>query len=171
MPFYNQLFRFIEEYRPLDAFVDNTGTQANTADLVNFDYYEELKEMGIRGIKGLSFASTKKIGYLRALQISVEAHALRWPKFLLKSVSGQLKNYSYEKDKSTNSKLAQDIVAVLAMVAFAIRAWRRRKPSETSEEDEDEQSSPTNPRDQRSDARSRISGRDPRREGVRERHP
>lgn len=164
-PFYNQLFKFMREYEPLETFVDNTGTQANTAQIINLDYFEELREMGSKGIIGLSFASTKKITYLRCAQTSIENHTIIWPKFLGKNVSAQHKNYSLKKDKEGNSKLPQDCVAMVSMAAFSIRAWRRRLGDEDDGED-DEQEQHKNPRDRRSDnrSRSRTYGRDPRRE-------
>jgi len=165
MPFYNMLFKFIENYQPLDAFVDNTGTQKNTAELVNFDYKDELEEMGLRGIKGLDFASTRKMAYLRATQISVEAHSMQWPAFLKKSLSSQMRNYDYAKDKGTTTKLAQDCVAMVAMAAFAIRAWRRKNNQDEGEEEVP--GSTKAGRDRRSFSRSRTFGRDSRREPSR----
>jgi hypothetical protein len=96
-----------------------------------------------------------------ALRLSIEAGTFQWPKFLQKSVSSQLKNYDPLKDKMANSKLAQDIVATLAMAAFAIRSHYP-----TNDEEDSEETKPTGhgySRDRRYSRDVRTFGRDPRR--------
>jgi hypothetical protein len=165
LPFYTQVLYWANFYKAMEVFIDNTGTQKHAAELANIHYVQELREMGLSSVQGLSFASTLKTTYLKALQITIESEVrpLQWPKFLFKSVSAQTKNYDYERDKSTNSKLAQDCVAVLAMFAFAVRAWSRKHHKADSKEDEQHGDPPG--RDRRDDSRSRTYGRDPRRAG------
>lgn len=135
MPFIDKMLEWMDYYQPLHTYVDNTGTQKNTVELINFDrFYDQDKGFLQRGIEGCSFASQQKITYLMALRLSLEGRHFAWPKFLMKSVSSQLKNYDYIKDKNPNSKLAQDCVAVLAMAAFEIR----REFSFNDENDGDE---------------------------------
>ena len=142
LPFIDKMMEWMDYYQPLHTYVDNTGTQKNTVELINYDkFFDEEKGFLQRGIEGCSFASQQKIMYLMALRLSLEGHHFAWPKFLMKSVSSQLKNYDYFKDKNPNSKLAQDIVAVLAMAAYEIR----REFSFNDEEDGEEVEEPLNP--------------------------
>lgn len=161
MPFIDKLLDWIRYYKPLLAGVDSTGTQRNTAELLNFDYITGNDEYSVTSITGLDFASTRRYSYLMALRLSIEAGTFQWPKFLQKSVSSQLKNYDPLKDKMANSKLAQDIVATLAMAAFAIRSHYP-----TNDEEDSEETKPTGhgySRDRRYSRDVRTFGRDPRR--------
>jgi len=161
MPFVGKLLEWVRYYAPLRAIVDNTGTQKNSAELINYDHVYG-QEMSIAGIEGADFASTRKMSYLLSLQLSVESQHFMWPKFLYKSVSSQLKNYDYEKDKSTSSKLAQDIVSCLAMASIAIREKFRSGDDESGEEESVDDTG--DPRDRRYARDGRTFGRDQRRE-------
>lgn len=152
MPFIDKLLEWSDYYNAIHTYVDSTGTQKNTAELINFDMFyrnsftaihnmalntpgetvsmdegngfaEQVPRASrnLNGLEGLGFASMAKITYLMSLRLSIEGTHIMYPKFLQKSVSSQLKNYDYVKDKNANSKLAQDIVACLSMLAFAVR--------------------------------------------------
>jgi len=163
MPFIDKLLEWKEYYVPLHTYVDNTGTQKSTAELINYDLYvadTERKKI-FQGLEGLDFASTRKYSYLMATRLSIEAGAFQWPLFLNKSLSSQLGNYDPIKDKNPNSKLPQDLVACLAMGAYAIRREYSYDLEEDSEETDDDVNSSS--RDRRSIDRARTVGRDPRR--------
>lgn len=159
-PFVTQLLSFIQFYAPLHAWVDNTGTQKNSAELINYDYIIG-KDLPIRYLEGCDFASTAKMSYLLSLRLSIEGNRIVWPKFLYKSISQQMKNYDYETDKSPSSKLAQDLVACLAMASIRIRDKFGHVHTEESEEPEFPVA--TRVRDLRYPRGSLQRGRDPRR--------
>jgi hypothetical protein len=161
MPFVGKLLEWTEYYAPQRTIVDNTGTQKNSAELINYDHVYG-KQLSIARVEGMDFASTRKMTYLLSLQLSVETAHMMWPKFLYKNVSSQLANYDYEKDKSTSSKLPQDIVACLAMVSIAVREKYGSGHQENGEEvNQDDRA---DPRDRRSARDSFAWRRDPRRQ-------
>ena len=120
MPFLEKLIEFIDDYRPIFAGIDNTGPQKSTAELISNEHIYG-KNKSVPTITGLDFSGNKRYSYLVALRLSLEAKMIIWPS-ILSGISIQLKNYDPILDKTTG-KLAQDIVATLAMGAFAIRAY------------------------------------------------
>jgi hypothetical protein len=88
------------------------------------DYYSDLK------ILPMDFSGSKKAWYLQALRLFIEAEKLSWPKFVV-GIRSQLTNYDVVRDK----KIAQDIVATMAMSAFAIRSYFNVEPSDYMDDD------------------------------------
>lgn len=138
-PFIAELFRQIKLYKPIFAGLDATGPQKNMNTLINEyafreefgnDNLEELETqagyqsaMGmVKGIHGMDFSGAKKSSYLIALRLLIEAAIMQWPKEIV-GIRSQLTNYDPEKDRGVTSKIAQDIVATMAMGAYAMRIW------------------------------------------------
>jgi len=160
MPYIDKLLELTKYYKPLEAGSDSTGTQKNTAELMNFDHVIG-KGYSITHVLPLSFASSLRYTYLTSLRISLESMMFRWPSFLAKSLSAQLRNYDDAKDRNPNSKLAQDLVATLAMAAYRIRSTYRLLEQANSEEEN--KTSTKSDRDRRPVDRARTTRRDPRR--------
>jgi len=120
-PFIDKYMEWMDLYKPIFAGVDNTGPQKSTAELIT-SHYVYGQNKSVEMITGLDFSGAKKYALLGALRISLEAHMFSWPP-LIKGISSQLKKYDPVLDKNENTKLAQDIVSVYAMGAFAIRAY------------------------------------------------
>ena len=78
---------------------------------------------------GLDFSGSKKMSYLHAARLLIEAKLFVWPKQIT-GIRSQLTNYDPEKDRGFTSKIAQDIVAALAMSGHAIRTWFHVDPKE-----------------------------------------
>lgn len=147
-PFLRRLIRMMEEYDPIFTAVDNTGTQKNTAELFNTyllsNRYSEKKEEWIGGVdltkitllavNGLDFSGGHKPAYLTAARLMIEACLMSWPKWVI-GLRSQLTNYDPEKDKTGEPKIVQDLVACLAMAAYAIRTWFAIDPREYRPED------------------------------------
>jgi hypothetical protein len=125
-PFIDKFMDLMNVYKPLFAGVDNTGPQKSTAELITSHYVYGQKK-SVEAITGLDFSGAKKYALLSALRISLEAHMFQWAP-LIKGISTQLKKYDPIIDKNENAKLAQDIVSVFAMAAFAIRAYFPAEP-------------------------------------------
>ena len=127
-PFVNQLLYFKRTYKPLICGVDATGPQKNVAELINIQYLgfdadfnpldDEISNTPIDYITPMDFSGSKKSWYLHALRLSLEGFRLRWPKEIV-GIRSQLTNY----DPARDDKIAQDIVATLSMIAFAIRMY------------------------------------------------
>jgi hypothetical protein len=132
-PFVDKFIEWMDYYKPMFAGVDNTGPQKSTAELIT-THYVMGQNKSVEAITGLDFSGAKKYAYLGALRMSLESHMFQWAP-IIKGISTQLKNYDPIVDKAENSKLAQDIVSVLAMGAFAIRAWFPAKPKPSEDED------------------------------------
>lgn len=135
-PFINALFDLADVYRPIKIYVDSTGPQKSTAQLINEHLFSQrfklpleegddeiyrqsgfINPMGItRGIGGLDFSGSHKMEYLHASRLFIENGLFIWPSAIT-GIRSQLANYDPEKDK----KIAQDIVAMMAMSAHAIR--------------------------------------------------
>jgi hypothetical protein len=77
----------------------------------------------------LDFSGGKKMAYLHAARLFIESQLLSWPKEII-GIRSQLTNYDPEKDRGLNSKIAQDIVATVAMSAHAIRIWFHVDPKD-----------------------------------------
>jgi hypothetical protein len=137
-PFTNQLLRFMADYNPYFTGVDSTGPQKSTAELYNLyllgdsridkekvdDWYANVDLNGIlnKSIGGLDFSGGKKPAYLISARLMIEAQLMVWPKFVV-GLRSQLTNYDPTKDTVTAPKIAQDLVACIAMSAYSIRSW------------------------------------------------
>jgi hypothetical protein len=119
-PWVSEMMDLIEYYRPVFVGVDSTGTQKNTAEIITMEYVVG-RHLSIDYITGMDFSGQKKFSYLIALRLSLESRGIIWPHFIA-GIGSQLRNYDPTIDKSAASKLPQDLVATLAMAAFAIRA-------------------------------------------------
>jgi len=150
-PFINAMFELAEIYRPVKIYIDSTGPQKSTAQLINEHLFVQrfqtevlAKDAGIayllegadpnmvvttdvgfqtplgvtRGIGGLDFSGAHKVEYLQACRLFIENGLFRWPRDI-SGIRAQLANYDPERDK----KIAQDIVAMMAMSAHAIRGY------------------------------------------------
>jgi len=153
-PFINAMFDLADVYRPLKIFVDSTGPQKSTAQLINehlfaqrfsgeisadlasqggipsegvsYSYVGFENPLGFtRGIGGLDFSGAHKMEYLQAARLFVENRLFKWPREI-SGIRAQLANYDPERDK----RIAQDIVAMLAMSAHAIRGYFHVDPLE-----------------------------------------
>lgn len=105
-PFLSSYKYAIQKYRPHFKALDTTATQKGIQQLA-FD------DMGI-STHGVNFSRDKEPA-LNALSLMLSNHEIVWP-----SVTGlikQMSNYTRESDK----KIAQDIVMMLAMLAFGTR--------------------------------------------------
>ena len=131
-PFVDKLIYWIDMYFPILACVDNTGPQKNSAELITAHYIVG-EHKSVAAITGMDFSNTKKYAYLGALRLCLGEHMFSWSR-LLKGISSQLKKYDPIKDTGADAKLAQDIVSVMAMGAYAIRAYypQRSQPDDTS---------------------------------------
>jgi hypothetical protein len=134
-PFINQLLNFINIFTPVMAGIDATGPQKNMNSLIN-EYalkrnYEENDTAlyNINAVIGMDFSGPKKVAYLHAARLLIEGELLTWPKEIT-GMRSQLTNYDFENDK----KIAQDIVATLAMSAHAIRIYFHVSPEEIYEQ-------------------------------------
>jgi len=132
MPFVTRMFAWLDEYQPTILGVDNTGPQKNTAELLELEYIEG-QNKSVAGITGMDFSSGKRMSYLVALRLMIESRAIQWP-HIITGIGAQLKNYDPILDRA-QGKLAQDIVATMAMGAFAIRAYYNFNTEEDSESD------------------------------------
>lgn len=119
-PWVSEMMEMIKYYRPGFAGVDSTGPQKNTAEIITMEYVVG-KKLSVDYITGLDFSGPKKYSYLVALRLSLESRMLIWAHFI-SGLGSQLRNYEPTLDKSASAKLPQDLVATLAMGAFAIRA-------------------------------------------------
>lgn len=133
-PFIGQLLNLITIFRPIYAGIDATGPQKNMNYLINeyaLKKHFENKTIPvgiINGIAGMDFSGPKKVTYLQALRLLIEGRLVIWPKNIV-GIRSQLTNYDLEDDK----KIAQDIVATMAMSAHAIRWWFHVSPEEIYE--------------------------------------
>lgn len=100
-----------ETYRPIEAIVDDTGSQKLWTEQVFFN-------LGIWTI-GSNFAGMKE-GMLVATQQQVQRRLYKWP-FIL-GFRSQLVRYDITQDNK-NSKLPQDIVAMLMMTSWHLRKY------------------------------------------------
>lgn len=135
-PFVTRMDKFMDDYQPLYTGIDSTGPQKNVAELINEQFYRnKLEDMGLdedtqiaivpKKIAGMDFSGQKKVRYLQALRLLIEAGLLLWPKNII-GIRSQLANYDLEKDKA----IAQDIVATMSMSAHAIRTYFHVDPQE-----------------------------------------
>lgn len=124
-PFVDRLLDWNEIYKPFLLGIDSTGPQKNMADILNVQYFnpdENIKYNEFTGIQGLDFSGPKKATYLVALRLMIESRRISWPKGIV-GIRAQLANYDPLKDKAGAPKISQDIVSMMAMSAFAVRAY------------------------------------------------
>ena len=130
-PFLNKLLELIGKregevsYPPTFAGMDSTGPQKGLATLLNivhFDPDEQYeKNTTIDGVYGLDFSGSKKMMFLISLKLLLEANLMRFPKAIT-GIRSQLWNYDPMLDRGGKPKIPQDIVAAMAMSAYAARA-------------------------------------------------
>lgn len=169
-PFVDMLLGYIERYPAVFAGIDSTATQKNTAEMINLQTFGEqimqigedderaLENLSVQQISGMDFSGSRKAGYLVALRALLEAKLITWPKNVI-GFRQQLTNYSLDKDK----RIAQDLVAMLAMAAWAIRIYFNVSIAETFDQgasgidpDYDASRSRINTREQRNPSRNRT---------------
>lgn len=170
-PFIEKMIEIQNIYNPIYIGIDSTGTQKNMAILIN-EYVQqqkgideidplidnlELEDIIFPKVHGLDFSGTKKIGYLHACRLFIEGKLFSFPKAIV-GIRSQLSNYDPEKD-TKGGKLAQDIVAVMAMSAHVIRGLFNVDPAEYLEGIiPSSKKAEENPRETRGE-RTRRSGR------------
>jgi len=144
-PFIRAFLAFMQMYNPVWSGVDNTGTQKNTAELLNLyikstrndpakkqDWLGDIDLSRVinTSIFGLDFSGGKKPAYLIAGRIMIEANLVTWPKFVV-GMRSQLTNYDPDKDRALSGpKIAQDLVATYCMAAHTIFALFNIDPQE-----------------------------------------
>lgn len=151
-PFYRQLFKFMSYYNPIGTYVDNTGPQKNTSEILNnyimsarHDATQALEFLGESidlsmvynpFVQGMDFSGGRKPAYLIAGRLMLEAMLFSWPKFVT-GMRSQLSNYDPERDNTSGTKIAQDLVATYCMSAFAVQSWFRIDPKEVATKKKD----------------------------------
>lgn len=137
-PFVDMLLGYVERYPSVFAGIDSTASQKNTAEMINLQTFGEqimgsdedaeklMEKLSVRQISGMDFSGSRKAGYLVALRALLESKLINWPKNVI-GFRQQLTNYSLDKDK----RIAQDLVATLAMAAWAIRIYFNVSISDT----------------------------------------
>ena len=105
-PFLQSYKYAMSKYRPVLKGVDTTGTQKAIDELA-------FENMGLE-IDGINFQRDKQ-AMLNSLSLSVTDHSMAWP--VIKGLQRQMTSYSREND----DKIPQDIVMVLAQLAFLAR--------------------------------------------------
>jgi hypothetical protein len=136
-PFIDKLYEFKEKYRPIFIGVDSTGPQAGMVQILNLQGMWEgapVRDVfGGASITGMDFSVGRKMQMLVVLRNMLEMGKLIWPD-IAKGIKMQLFHYDPLLDRGGEPKIAQDIVATLAMAAFAIRAYF---PSLVEDQDSD----------------------------------
>ena len=127
---------WIERYKPVFAGVDSTSNQKNFAEVMNMEYISGGK-YSVEKITGMDFSGARRYQYLVSLRVSLESGAWAWPD-LATGIGAQLKAYDPIEDRVLTSKLAQDIVSMLAMAAFVSRALYPPEPNPKDKEDHEE---------------------------------
>lgn len=118
-PFVSTLIAWNEKYDPLIIGIDSTGPQKGTAELINAQHF--YSDTNSTVVSGMDFSASKKSVYLTALRLTLEAGKISWPSEIL-GIRRQIGNYDPAKDRAGLPKIPQDIVATLAMAAFALRS-------------------------------------------------
>lgn len=123
MPWVSKMIQYIEHFQPMMAGCDSTSTQKNMAELMNAAYIHG-KGYSVSKVHGLDFSGAGKFSLLLSARLAIdpEKSKIGWPDILAKSLSSQLIAYDIILDRTTNSKLAQDLVATLAMGTRLIAA-------------------------------------------------
>lgn len=127
-PFLDKLFHFQSVYKGSFAGIDSTGPQKNMAELLNLGNVEFSGGFSFSNtndttkIYPLDFSGGRKMSYLIALRLLIEAGKLSWPQ-VIKGIRSQLTNYDPALDRGSLPKLPQDIVATMSMVAYVLMAY------------------------------------------------
>lgn len=151
-PFVQQLFTFARQYKPVFAGIDGTSSQRGFAEILNrivaserieddeiinwLGIDPETETLGLPDdfrIEPMDFSGSKKAHYLRSAQIMISARKMSWP-HIVSGIRSQLTNYDPLKDKAGEPKIPQDIVAMFAMAAFAIRVYFSIDPNDILDE-------------------------------------
>jgi hypothetical protein len=123
-PFVDQFYSWQKRFRPIFSGVDSTGPQKGMVEVLNLSVlWNDIPAAGERdSIYGLDFSGSKKPMYLVALRNLIEMGLLVWPS-AARGIKMQLLNYDPTKDRYGQQKIAQDIVAMLAMAAHVLRVY------------------------------------------------
>ena len=126
-PFVEKFMDWRERYKPIFAGVDSTGPQSGMVQILNLQEFwggvpqrQMLYEK--TPITGLDFSVGRKFNMLISLRNMVELGLLKWPDFA-KGIKSQMFHYDPMLDRGGEPKIAQDIIATLAMAAFVVRAY------------------------------------------------
>lgn len=114
------LLEFMSFYKPVFVGVDSTSTQKNMHEVINMEYVYQ-QGYSVDKITGMDFSGMRKVQYLVSSRVTFELGALAYPD-VATGISSQLKAYDIIEDRSTTSKLAQDLVSCISMGTFASRA-------------------------------------------------
>ena len=125
-PFIDKLYDYKEKYRPIFVGVDSTGPQSGMVQILNLQQiwagvpvsklYETVP------ITGMDFSVGRKANMLISLRNMVELQLLKWAD-MAKGIKMQLSHYDPMLDRGGEPRIAQDIVSMLSMAAFVIRAY------------------------------------------------
>jgi hypothetical protein len=125
-PFIDKFYEYKEKYRPIFCGADSTGPQAGMVQLMNLQKIWDgvpLRELwGQVPISGMDFSVGRKMNMLLSLRNMIELGLLKWAN-IAKGIKMQMYSYDPMLDRGGEPKIAQDIVATLAMAAFVIRAY------------------------------------------------
>jgi len=125
-PFIDKFYEYKEKYRPIFCGVDSTGPQAGMVQLMNLQKIWDGQPLrGLWGqipVTGMDFSVGRKMNMLLSLRNLVEMGLIRWAD-IAKGIKMQMYSYDPLLDRGGEPKIAQDIVATLAMAAFVIRAY------------------------------------------------
>ena len=100
-----------DTYRPVEALVDSTGAQSLWNEQIFLN-------MGL-WVDGVDFSGNKDAMLVASLQ-QVQRGLFQWP--YIQGLRSQLVRYNIAED-TRNSKLPQDIVAVIMMTSFHLRRY------------------------------------------------
>lgn len=125
-PFIDKFYEYKEKYRPIFCGIDSTGPQSGMVQLMNLQKIwdgQPLRELwGQIPISGMDFSVGRKMNMLLSLRSMIEMGLLKWAD-IAKGIKMQMYSYDPLLDRGGEPKIAQDIVATLAMAAFVIRAY------------------------------------------------
>ena len=125
-PFIDKVYEYKEKYRPIFAGIDSTGPQSGMVQLMNLQKIwdgQPLRELwGQIPITGMDFSVGRKMNMLLSLRNMIELGLFKWAD-IAKGIKMQMYSYDPMLDRGGEPKIAQDIVATLAMAAFVIRAY------------------------------------------------
>jgi hypothetical protein len=126
-PFIDKFYEYRDKYMPIFAGVDSTGPQSGMVQLMNLQKIWDgvLTQDTLYGktmITGMDFSVGRKANMLLSLRNMVELGLIKWAD-ISKGIKMQMYSYDPMLDRGGEPKIAQDIVATLAMAAFVIRAY------------------------------------------------
>lgn len=125
-PFIDKFYEYKDKYQPMFAGVDSTGPQAGMVQILNLQkIWDGIQKTSIGEkvpITGMDFSVGRKAQMLVSLRNMIELSLLHWAS-MAKGIKQQLFNYDPLMDRQGVPKIAQDIVAMLAMAAFVVRAY------------------------------------------------